>query len=70
MRSCSSRSQLRRVAGPTTDTIIENLAAVSGAKGGETATTYNDCLALIKDGKEIHYKGHAGGGPLTDKNEP
>ena len=52
------------------DTIVKNLAAVSGAKGGEECTTYADCLALIKDGKDIHYKGQAGGGPLTDKNEP
>ena len=50
--------------------IRDNLAAVSGANGGDTCSTFKDCLALLEDGKDIHYEGQAGGGPLTDKNEP
>lgn len=60
----------QRGGGTDTETIIENLRAVSGANGGEACEEYADCLALLKDDKEIHYKGRAGGGPLTDKNEP
>ena len=56
--------------GTDTETIVANLAAVSGANGGETCDTFESCLALLEDGKEIHYEGRAGGGPLTDKNEP
>ncbi|GAA1319003.1 ABC transporter substrate-binding protein [Leucobacter albus] len=56
--------------GTDTETIVANLRAVSGADGGETCSTYADCLALLEDGKEIHYEGRAGSGPLTDKNEP
>lgn len=52
------------------DTIVKNLAAVSGANGGEKCSTYKDCVALLKDKKDIHYEGQAGSGPLTDKNEP
>ncbi|WP_449277507.1 ABC transporter substrate-binding protein [Leucobacter sp. GX24907] len=52
------------------ETIRENLHAVSGSDGGETCSTYADCLALLEDGEEIHYEGRAGGGPLNDDNEP
>lgn len=51
-------------------TIQANLAAVSGADGGDECSSYADCLALIKDGKDIHYKGYAGTGPFNDKNDP
>lgn len=50
--------------------IRDNLQVVSGADGGEKCSTYKDCLALLEDDKDIHYEGRAGGGPLTDKNEP
>ncbi|MBP1324990.1 branched-chain amino acid transport system substrate-binding protein [Leucobacter exalbidus] len=53
-----------------TDTIVKNLHAVSGDKGGDECSTYADCLALLEDGKEIHYLGKAGGGPLNADNEP
>lgn len=53
-----------------TDTIRENLHAVSGADGGETCETYADCLALLEEGEDIHYQGRAGGGPLNEDNEP
>lgn len=52
------------------ETIRENLHAVSGTDGGEACETYADCLALLEDGEEIHYQGRAGGGPLNDDNEP
>ncbi|KAM9862221.1 ABC transporter substrate-binding protein [Leucobacter sp. BZR 635] len=56
--------------GTDTETILANLHAVSGTDGGETCSTFADCVELLDDGKEIHYEGRAGSGPLTDKNEP
>ncbi|MFC5338388.1 ABC transporter substrate-binding protein [Leucobacter denitrificans] len=53
-----------------TQTIVDNLHAVSGADGGETCDNYADCLALLQDGQDIHYQGQAGGGPLNEDNEP
>lgn len=46
------------------------LAAVTGASGGEKCDTFKDCKALIADGKEIRYEGKAGTGPLNDNNDP
>ena len=51
-------------------TIQENLAAVSGADGGEKCKTFKDCVALIKDGKDIQYTGQAGVGPFNADNDP
>ena len=51
-------------------TIQKNLAAVSGATNGEECTTFADCAALIKDGKEIRYKGPSGIGPFDKENDP
>jgi len=51
-------------------TIQANLAAVSGATGGEKCGTYADCVALIKDGKEIRYQGPSGAGPFNENNDP
>lgn len=53
-----------------TETIVANLHAVSGSDGGEKCDAYADCLALLEAGKDIHYEGKAGGGPLNDDNEP
>jgi branched-chain amino acid transport system substrate-binding protein len=50
--------------------IAKEYANVSGTNGGEECKTYADCAALLKDGKDIHYVGQAGTGPLNDKNEP
>lgn len=63
---------LAAVKGGGTDpqTIRDNLAAVSGATDGEECTTYADCLALLKDGKEIRYKGPSGIGPFDKENDP
>ncbi|WP_061966016.1 ABC transporter substrate-binding protein [Demequina aurantiaca] len=51
-------------------TVQENLAAVTGATGGDECSTYADCLALLQDGQEINYKTVAGSGPLNDQNDP
>lgn len=51
-------------------TIQANLAAVSGANGGEKCTTFTDCVALLKDGKAIQYQGPSSVGPFNAKNDP
>ncbi|GAA1144942.1 ABC transporter substrate-binding protein [Nocardioides aquiterrae] len=63
---------LAAVKGGATDpqTIRDNLADVSGATDGEECTSYADCVALLEDGKEIHYKGPSGIGPFDDENDP
>lgn len=50
--------------------VQENLAAVSGANGGEKCTTYADCIALIADGMNIQYQGPSSIGPFNKKNDP
>lgn len=54
----------------TPATIQKNLAAVSGANGGEECESYADCVKLLEDGQEIHYRGPSGVGPFNDKNDP
>jgi neutral amino acid transport system substrate-binding protein len=63
---------LAAVKGSGTDsqTIQENYAAVSGASDGEECTSYEDCVALLGEGKEIRYKGPSGIGPIDDQNDP
>lgn len=58
--------------GGTTDgkTVAENLPAVSGVGGGEKCDSYKACLALLKDGKDIQYKGQASIGPFNDAHDP
>lgn len=51
-------------------TIQANLAAVSGANGGEKCTTYADCVDLIKAGKDIQYQGPSSVGPFNAANDP
>ncbi|MCH9276514.1 ABC transporter substrate-binding protein [Bifidobacterium amazonense] len=51
-------------------TVAKNLPAVSGVNGGEECSSYADCLALLKDGKDIKYKGQAGIGPFNDDHDP
>ena len=48
----------------------KNLPAVSGTTGGEKCESYKDCVALIKDGKEIQYVGQSGIGPFNDDHDP
>ena len=52
------------------ETIQKNMAAVSGATGGDECTTYKDCVAAIKDGKDIKYKGLTGIGAFNKNNDP
>lgn len=52
------------------DVVQKNLAAVSGATDGEECTSYKDCLALVKDGKEIQYKGYTAIGAFNDAHDP
>jgi branched-chain amino acid transport system substrate-binding protein len=63
---------LAAVKGGGTDpqTIRDNLAAVSGATQGTECNTYADCVKLLKDGKEIRYKGPSGIGPFDKENDP
>jgi neutral amino acid transport system substrate-binding protein len=63
---------LAATAGGKTDpvTIQANLAAVSGANGGEKCTTFADCVALLKDGKDIQYQGPSSIGPFNKNNDP
>lgn len=63
---------LAAVKGGGTDgpTIQANLAAVSGADGGEECTTYADCVELIDAGSDIQYVGQAGIGPFNSDNDP
>jgi neutral amino acid transport system substrate-binding protein len=63
---------LAAVKGGGTDSqkIQQNLAAVSGATEGEECTSYEDCVALLDDGKEIRYQGPSGIGPIDDQNDP
>ncbi|MEY2698903.1 MAG: Leucine, isoleucine, valine-, threonine-, and alanine-binding protein precursor [Actinomycetota bacterium] len=54
----------------TPATIQANLAAVSGANGGEKCTTFAACVELIKAGKEIQYQGPSAIGPFNAQNDP
>ncbi len=51
-------------------TVQKNFAAVSGATQGKACASYADCLALIKAGSEIRYKGPSGIGPIDNENDP
>ncbi|WP_420365655.1 ABC transporter substrate-binding protein [Curtobacterium sp. L3-7] len=63
---------LAAVKGKGTDsgTIQANMAAVSGADGGTECSTFEDCKALLDDGKDIHYTGPSGIGPFDKNNDP
>lgn len=50
--------------------IQKEMAAVSGATDGEECSTYEDCVALLDEGKEIRYTGPSGIGPFDDENDP
>lgn len=51
-------------------TIQENMAAVSGADGGEKCSTFADCVELIEAGEEIDYEAQSGVGPFNADNDP
>lgn len=63
---------LAAVKGGGTDgpTIQANMAAVSGADGGEECTSYADCVELLDAGEDIQYVGQAGVGPFNEDNDP
>lgn len=52
------------------ETIQKNLLAVSGANGGTKCKSYKECVALLKDGKDIEYVGQTGIGPFNKKHDP
>ena len=63
---------LAAVRGGGTDgpTIQANLAAVSGADGGEECSTFADCVELLDADEDIRYVGQSGIGPFNEKNDP
>ncbi len=63
---------LAAVKGGATDgeTIQANMAAVSGADGGEECSSFADCVELLDAGEDITYVGQAGIGPFNDDNDP
>lgn len=50
--------------------IQKELAAVTGANGGDECSTFGDCKALLDEGKDIRYMGKSGTGPLNANNDP
>ena len=52
------------------ETVQKNLMAVSGSTKGEECDSYKACLALLKDGKEIQYKGQTSIGAFNDAHDP
>ena len=46
------------------------MAAVSGSTKGEKCDSYKACLALLKDGEEIQYKGQTSIGAFNKNNDP
>jgi neutral amino acid transport system substrate-binding protein len=63
---------LAAVKGGATDgrTIADNIRAVSGADGGTEVSTFEEAVAAIEAGEDIHYQGLSGTGPLNDANDP
>ena len=53
-----------------TQAIRDQMAAVSGANGGETCSSFADCVKLIEDGKDIDYDAKSGAGPFNENNDP
>lgn len=51
-------------------TIQANMVAVSGSTKGEKCDSYKACVALLKDGKEIQYKGQTSIGAFNDAHDP
>lgn len=51
-------------------TVQKNLMAVSGSTKGKECDSYKACVALLKDGKEIQYKGQTSIGAFNDAHDP
>ena len=52
------------------ETIQANMAAVSGADGGEECTGWEECKTLLEDDKDIAYQAVSGVGPFNESNDP
>ena len=63
---------LAAIKGGATDsqTIRDNLAAVSGATDGTECATFAECSELLAAGDEIRYAGPSGIGPINEQNDP
>ncbi len=51
-------------------TTIQTNMAVSGSTKGKKCDSYKACVALLKDGKEIQYKGQTSIGAFNDAHDP
>jgi branched-chain amino acid transport system substrate-binding protein len=51
-------------------TVAANLAAVSGANGGEKCTDYASCKKLLDEGKAIDYEGLSGPVNFNEFGDP
>ena len=51
-------------------TVQKNLMDVSGSTKGKECDSYKACLVLLKDGKEIQYKGQTSIGAFNDAHDP
>jgi len=56
--------------GTDSQSIRDNLAAVSGATDGTECATYAECAELLAGGEEIRYAGPSGIGPINKQNDP
>lgn len=52
------------------ETVQKNLMAVSGTTKGEKCESYEDCVALMKSGKEIQYVGKTSIGVFNNAHDP
>lgn len=58
-------------AGSTTGTdIAAEIRSVSGADGGTEVSTFEDGVAALEAGEDIHYTGVSGIGPINEDNDP
>ena len=69
-RSCWPRSAAQKGGATDGTTVQKNLMAVSGSTKGKECDSYKACLALLKDGKEIQYKGQTSIGAFNDAHDP
>ncbi|WP_028471883.1 protein kinase domain-containing protein [Nocardioides alkalitolerans] len=58
-----------RGGGTDSETIADNMRAVSGSEGGTQCATFRRCAALLEADEEIVYRGVSGGGPINEDND-
>lgn len=51
-------------------TVRDNLSAVSGAEGGTDCSTFAECAEALEAGEDIAYIGQSGIGPFNGDNDP